>query len=202
MIVASGREVAVRVLGLEDVGVETNEHGLIEVNELFQTSVPSIYAAGDVVGFPALASTSSEQGRMAASYALGRRAGGRRTLFPMCVYTIPELAMVGQTQRDLDAKGIPYAKGVATYDEITKAGIIGDPHGMLTLLFEPYRGHLLGVHIIGDQASELVHIGQAVLSYNGTIDYFIDNVFNFPTMGEAYKIAALSGVKQLAASRA
>ncbi len=201
VIVASGREVAVKVLGLEDVGVETTEHGLIKVNELFQTSVPSIYAAGDVVGFPALASTSSEQGRMAASYALGRRAGGRRTLFPMCVYTIPEIAMVGYTQQELEDKGIPYAKGVATYEEVTKAGIIGDSHGMLTLLFEPNGWHLLGVHIIGDQACELIHIGQAVLSYNGTIDYFIDNVFNFPTMGEAYKIAALNGVKRLDGSR-
>ncbi len=198
VIVASGREVASKVLGLEDVGVETTEYGLIKVNELFQTSIPSIYAAGDVIGFPALASTSSEQGRMAASYALGRRAGGRRALFPMCVYTIPEIAMIGYTQVELDARGMPYAKGVATYDEVTKAGIIGDPHGMLTLLFEPNGGHLLGVHIIGDQACELIHIGQAVMSFNGTIDYFIDNVFNFPTMGEAYKIAALNGVKQLA----
>ena len=198
VIVASGREVASKVLGLEDVGVETTQHGLIKVNELFQTSVPSIYAAGDVIGFPALASTSSEQGRMAASYALGRRAGGRRARFPMCVYTIPEIAMIGYTQAELDARGIPYAKGVATYEEVTKAGIIGDPHGMLTLLFEPNGGHLLGVHIIGDQACELIHIGQAVMSFNGTIDYFIDNVFNFPTMGEAYKIAALNGVKQLA----
>ena len=197
VIVASGREVASKVLGLEDVGVETTEHGLIKVNELFQTSVPSIYAAGDVVGFPALASTSSEQGRMAASYALGRRAGGRKAPFPMCVYTIPEIAMVGYTQQELDDKGIPYAKGVATYEEVTKAGIIGDPHGMLALLFEPNGRHLMGVHIIGDQASELIHVGQAVMSYNGTIDYFIDNVFNFPTMGEAYKIAALNGVKQL-----
>ena len=198
VIVASGREVASKVLGLEDVGVDTTEHGLIKVNELFQTSIPSIYAAGDVIGFPALASTSSEQGRMAASYALGHRAGGRRARFPMCVYTIPEIAMIGYTQVELDARGIPYAKGVATYDEVTKAGIIGDHHGMMTLLFEPNGGHLLGVHIIGDQACELIHIGQAVMSFNGTIDYFIDNVFNFPTMGEAYKIAALNGVKQLA----
>lgn len=198
VIVASGREVASKVLGLEDVGVETTEYGLIKVNELFQTSIPSIYAAGDVIGFPALASTSNEQGRMAACYALGRQAGGRRARFPMCVYTIPEFAMIGYTQRELDAKGIPYAKGVATYEEVTKAGIIGDPNGMLTLLFEPNGGRLLGVHIIGDQACELIHIGQAVMSFNGTIDYFIDNVFNFPTMGEAYKIAAVNGARQLA----
>ena len=134
---------------------------------------------------------------MAANYALGRRAGGRSARFPMCVYTIPEIAMVGYTQQELDDNGIPYAKGVATYEEVTKAGIIGDPHGLLALLFEPNGRHLLGVHVIGDQACELIHIGQAVMSYNGTIDYFIDNVFNFPTMGEAYKIAALNGVKQL-----
>ena len=197
LIVAKGREVASKVLGLEDVGVDVTRHGLIKVNELFQTSVSSIYAAGDVIGFPALASTSSEQGRMAASYALGRRVGGRRNLFPMCVYTIPEVAMVGYTQKELQAKGIPYAVGVATYEEVTKAGIIGDEHGMLSLLFEPNAGHLLGVHIIGDQACELIHVGQAVLSHNGTIDYFIDNVFSFPTLGEAYKIAALDGVKKV-----
>ena len=196
LIVAKGREVASKVLGLEDVGVEVTEHGLIKVNELLQTSVPSIYAAGDVIGFPALASTSSEQGRMAASYALGRRVGGRKTLFPMCVYTIPEIAMVGYTQQELQARGIPYAQGLATYEEVTKASIIGDEHGMLSLLFEPNGRHLLGVHIIGDQACELIHLGQAVLSHNGTIDYFIDNVFSYPTMGEAYKIAALNGVKK------
>lgn len=197
LIVAKGREVASKVLGLEDVGVDVTRHGLIKVNELFQTSVPSIYAAGDVIGFPALASTSSEQGRMAASYALGRRVGGRRNLFPMCIYTIPEVAMVGYTQKELQAKGIPYAVGQATYEEVTKAGIIGDEHGMLSLLFEPNAGHLLGVHIIGDQACELIHVGQAVLSHNGSIDYFIDNVFSFPTLGEAYKIAALDGVKKV-----
>ena len=198
MIVARGREVASKVLGLEDVGVEVTGHGLIKVNELFQTSVPTIHAAGDVIGFPALASTSAEQGRMAANFALGRRVGAPRPVFPMSVYTIPEFAMVGYTQQQLQAKGIPYAKGVATYDQVTKAGIIGDEHGMLTLLFEPNGGHLLGVHIIGDQACELIHIGQAVLSYNGTIDYFLDNVFNFPTMGEAYKLAARNGVQSIA----
>jgi NAD(P) transhydrogenase len=198
LVVAMGREVASKVLGLEDVGVEVTQYGLIKVNELFQTSVPNIYAAGDVIGFPALASTSSEQGRMAASYALGRTAGSRQRFFPMCVYTIPEIAMVGYTEQALQAKGIPYAQGVAHYDEITKAGIIGDDHGMLKLLFEPNGLNLLGVHIIGDQASELIHIGQAVMSYNGTIDYFVDSVFNFPTMGEAYKIAALHGIESSA----
>ena len=198
LLVAMGREVGSKVLGLEDIGVEVSQYGLIKVNELFQTSVPNIYAAGDVIGFPALASTSSEQGRMAASYALGRTAGSRQRFFPMCIYTIPEIAMVGYTEQALQAKGIPYARGVAHYDEITKAGIIGDDHGMLKLLFEPNGLNLLGVHIIGDQASELIHIGQAVMSYNGTIDYFVDNVFNFPTMGEAYKIAALDGIESSA----
>lgn len=199
LVVAMGREVASKVLGLEDVGVEVTKYGLIKVNELFQTSVPSIFAAGDVIGFPALASTSSEQGRIAASYALGRTAGSRQRFFPMCVYTIPEMAMVGYTEQALQAKGIPYARGLARYDEITKAGIIGDDHGMLKLLFEPNGLTLLGVHIIGDQASELIHIGQAVMTYNGTIDYFVDSVFNFPTMGEAYKIAALQGLESLRA---
>ena len=106
--------------------------------------------------------------------------------------------MVGYTEQALQAKGIPYARGMAHYDEITKAGIIGDHHGVLKLLFEPNGLNLLGVHIIGDQASELIHIGQAVMSYNGTIDYFVDSVFNFPTMGEAYKIAALDGIESSA----
>jgi NAD(P) transhydrogenase len=195
LVVAMGREGASKVLGLEDVGVEVSQYGFINVNELFQTSVPNIYAAGDVIGFPALTSTSSEQGRMAASYALGRTAGTRQRFFPICIYTIPEIAMVGYTEQALEAKGIPFARGVAHYDEITKAGIIGDDHGTLKLLFEPNSLNLLGVHIIGEQASELIHIGQAVMSYNGTIDYFVNNVFNFPTMGEAYKIAASHGIE-------
>ena len=197
LIVACGREGASQVLGLEDVGVEVVEHGLIRVNELFQTSVPTIYAAGDLIGSPNLVSASSEQGRLAATYALGRRAGGGKMLSPVSVYTIPEIAMVGATQQELQAMGVPYAQGVARYDDLIKAGITGDENGLLSLLFEPNSGYLLGVHIIGDQACELIHVGQAVMSYNGTIRYFLDNTFNFPTLAEAYRIAALDGLKKI-----
>ena len=197
LIVASGREGASQVLGLEDVGVEVTEHGLIKVNELFQTSVPAIYAAGDVVGWPSLASTGGEQGRLAASFALGRRAGNDNMPVPVALYTTPEIAMVGATRQELQAMGIPYAQGTARYEDLIKAGIGGDERGLLSVLFEPGSGHLLGVHIIGEQACELIHVGQAVMSYGGTIEYFLGGTFNFPTLAEAYRIAALDGLRKL-----
>ena len=197
LIAAGGREGASQVLGLEDVGVEVAEHGLIKVNELFQTSVPTIFAAGDVVSPSSSASTSSEQGRLAASFALGRRAGNNKTPVPVPIYTTPEIAMVGATQQELQAIGIPYGQGTARYEDLIKAGIAGDEHGLLSLLFEPHSGHLLGVHIIGDQACELIHVGQAVMSYGGSIEYFLNSTFNFPTLAEAYKTAALDGMRKL-----
>ena len=197
LIVAAGRQGATQVLGLEDIGVEATDDGLVQVNELFQTSVPTIFAAGDVIGFPNLASVSGEQGRLAATYALGRRPQGGTTHPMTAVYTTPEIAMVGATQRDLEAMGIPYAKGVARYESLLKAGIAGDDRGLLSLLFEPASGHLLGVHIIGHQACELIHIGQAVMRYDGTIEYFLDGTFNTPTLSEAYKVAALDGARNL-----
>ena len=197
LIVAGGREGASQVLGLEDVGLEPAEDGLIKVNELFQTSVPTIFAAGDIIGSPNLASASGEQGRLAAAYALGRRPGNNATVSPVALYTTPEIAMVGATGQELQALGVPWAQGTARYEDLTKAGIAGDEHGMLSLLFEPTSGHLLGVHIIGEQASELIHVGQVVRNYNGTIQYFIDNTFNFPSLAEAYRIAALDGVRKL-----
>ena len=197
MIVACGRDGASQVLGLEDVGVEVAERGMIRVNELFQTSVRKIYAAGDVTGSPGSASTSGQQGRLAATYALGRRARGDETLPPVLVYTTPEIAMVGATQQKLETLAVPYAKGLARYKDLVQAGIAGDEDGLLSLLFEPNTGHLLGVHIVGEQACELIHIGQVVMSLNGTIEYFLDNTFNFPTLAEAYRIAALDGLKRL-----
>ena len=195
LLVAGGREGASQVLGLEDVGVEVGEDGWIRVNELCQTSVPTIYAAGDVTGPPNRASASGEQGRRAAAYALGRRArdGGRPS--PLAVCTTPEIAMVGATRQDLEAMAVPYVQGTARYEDLMKAGVAGDEHGLLSLLFEPNSGHLLGVHIIGDQAEELIHIGQAVMHYNGTIEYFLDSTFNVPTLAEAYKAAALDGIR-------
>ena len=197
LVVAGGREGASQVLGLEDVGVEVAEDGRIRVNELCQTSVPTIYAAGDVTGPPNLASASGEQGRRAAAYALGRRARDGERLSPTAVYTTPEIAMVGVTRQDLEAMAVPYAQGTARYEDMVKAGVAGDEHGLLSLLFEPNSGHLLGVHIIGDQAGELIHVGQAVMHYNGTIEYFLDSTFNVPTLAEAYKIAALDGIRNM-----
>ena len=198
LIVAGGRDGASQVLGLEDVGIEVTAHGLIEVNELLQTSVRNVYAAGDVTGLSSSAAASGEQGRLAATYALGRRAGGGKMPSPVSVYTIPEIAMVGATQQELQAMSIPYAQGVAKYEDLVKAGIAGDEHGLLSLLFEPNSGYLLGVHVIGDQACELIHVGQAVMGHHGTIEYFLDSTFNVPTLAEAYKMAALDGLKKLA----
>ena len=197
LVVASGREGASQVLGLEDVGVEVGEHGLIPVNELFQTSVPTIFAAGDVTGSTGLASASGEQGRMAATYALGRRARSGQTPPPASVYTTPQIAMVGATQQSLEATGVPYAQGTARYENLIKSDITGVEHGLLSLLFEPGSGRLLGVHMIGNQACELIHIGQAVMSFGGTIEYFLDGTLSFPTLAEAYKAAALDGLGKL-----
>jgi NAD(P) transhydrogenase len=194
VVAAMGRSVASKVLGLDDIGVETKKYGLVKVNELFQTSVPSVYAAGDIVGSPSLASTAFEEGRLAASYALGRGVRSYAKTIPMCIYTIPEIATVGHTEAQLKDKALPYSMGTARYRDVTKAAIIGDEGGLLKLLFDPSSRTLLGVHIIGDQASELIHIGQAVMRFNGTIDYFVDSVFNFPTLAEAYKLAAMDGL--------
>ena len=176
--------------------MEVTEHGLIKVNELFQTSVPTIFAAGDVVGFPSLASTGGEQGRLAAGFALGRRAASGKTPVPIALYTTPEIAMVGATQQELQAMGIPYAQGTARYEDLIKAGIAGDERGLLSLWFEPGSGHPLGVHIIDGQACELIHDGQAVMSYGGTVEYFLGGAFNFPTLAEVYRIAALDGIRK------
>ena len=198
MIAATGRQGASQVLGLEDVGAEVTEDGWIRVNELWQTTVPTIFAAGDVTGFPNRVSASVDQGRLAATYALGRRVQGGSVPAPIAVYTTPEIAMVGATQQQLEAMGISYAQGTARYEVLLKAGLAGDEHGLLSLLFEPATGHLLGVHIIGDQACELIHIGQAVMRYNGTIEYFLDSVFNVPTLAESYRVAALDGIRNIA----
>ena len=195
LVVAGGREGASQVLGLEDVGVEMAADGRIRVNELCQTSVPTIYAAGDITGPPDLASASGEQGRRAAAYALGRRAPDGGRFSPTALYTTPEIAMAGATRQDLEARAVPYAQGTARYEDLLKAGVAGDEHGLLSLLFEPNSGHLLGVHILGGQAAELIHIGQAVMHHRGTIDYFLDSTFNVPTLAEAYKVAALDGIR-------
>ena len=197
LIFASGRTGAIPELNLDAAGVRATGRGLIEVNENRQTSVPHIYAAGDIIGFPALASTSMEQGRQAACHAFGVPFHIESQLLPYGIYTIPEVSMVGKTERELSEEGVPYEIGIARYREVAKGQIMGDETGMLKLVFHQKTGQLLGVHILGDGASELLHIGQAVMAYKGSISYFVDTVFNYPTLAEAYKIAAMNGLKRV-----
>jgi NAD(P) transhydrogenase len=192
-----GRQGNTDKLNLEAVGLKSAERGKLEVNAEFQTAVPNIYAAGDVIGFPALASTSMEQGRIASCNMFGVPAHMRPQFFPYGIYTIPEISIVGQTEEQLTKDKVPYEVGVSRYGELAKGQMLGDEQGMLKLLFHPESLKLLGVHIIGDRAAEIVHIGQAVLSFSGTIEYFRDTVFNYPTMAEAYKVAALDGLNKL-----
>jgi NAD(P) transhydrogenase len=167
------------------------------VNDHFQTSVPHIYAVGDIIGFPALASTSMQQGRHAACHAFGHPDHTDTDLLPYGIYAIPEISMVGPNEEDLLKAGIPYAVGIAHYREIARGQLIGDQTGMLKLLFHRHTHALLGVHAIGEGATELIHIGQAVMAFDGRIDYFIDTVFNYPTLAECYKVAALDGINRM-----
>ncbi|MCE2457235.1 MAG: Si-specific NAD(P)(+) transhydrogenase [Dehalococcoidia bacterium] len=194
-----GRTGATASLGLETVGLEPDGRGRLTVNDTYQTSVDNIYAVGDVIGFPNLASTSAEQGRLASCHAFGLPARSVPGLFPYGIYTIPEISMVGRTEEDLTEDVVPYEVGRAQYREIARGQIIGDDTGLLKLLFHATTRKLLGVHIIGEGASELIHIGQAVLAFEGTVDYFVDAVFNYPTLAECYKTAALDGINRLEA---
>ncbi|THJ23713.1 MAG: Si-specific NAD(P)(+) transhydrogenase [Nitrospira sp. CG24D] len=197
LMYAIGRVGATRDLQLEHIGLAPDGRGRLTVNEHFQTAVPHIYAAGDVIGFPALASTSMQQGRHAACHAFGQPDRTDTALLPYGIYSIPEISMVGRTEEDLAHAGIPFGVGIARYREIARGQIIGDETGMLKLLFHRQTRELLGVHIIGEGATELVHVGQAVMAYRGKIDYFIDTVFNYPTLAECYKVAALDGINRL-----
>jgi NAD(P) transhydrogenase len=192
-----GRTGATDGLNLAGAGVAADERGRLKVNENFQTSQPNIYAVGDVIGFPSLASTSMEQGRLAACHAFGQPANSVPALFPYGIYTIPEISTVGKNEEELTQEGVPYETGKANYREIARGQIIGDSAGLLKLIFNLETRELLGVHIIGEGASELIHIGQAVLAHKGTIDYFVNTVFNYPTLAECYKTAAFDGINRL-----
>jgi NAD(P) transhydrogenase len=192
-----GRTGATDGLGLEAAGVQPDERGRLVVNEHFQTNQPNIYAVGDVIGFPSLASTSMEQGRLSACHAFNQKAECVPGLFPYGIYTIPEISTVGRNEEELTRDGVPYEIGKAQYREIARGQIIGDTSGLLKLIFNQETRELLGVHIIGEGASELVHIGQAVLAHKGTIDYFVNTVFNYPTLAECYKTAAFDGINRL-----
>jgi NAD(P) transhydrogenase len=194
---AIGRIGATKHLNLEAIGITPDARGRVIVNDHFQTSVPHIYAAGDVIGFPALASTSMQQGRHAACHAFGHPDHTDTDLLPYGIYAIPEISMVGRNEEDLTKAGIPYAVGIAHYREIARGQLIGDETGMVKLLFHRHTRALLGVHAIGEGATELIHIGQAVMAYKGKIDYFIDTIFNYPTLAECYKVAALDGINRL-----
>jgi NAD(P) transhydrogenase len=194
---AIGRIGATRGLNLEQIGLTPDSRGRLTVNEHFQTAVPHIYAAGDIIGFPALASTSMQQGRHAACHAFGQPDRTDNALLPYGIYSIPEISMVGRNDEDLAKAQIPFAIGIARYKEIARGQLIGDETGMLKLLFHRQTRELLGVHAIGEGATELIHIGQAVMAYRGRIDYFVDTVFNYPTLAECYKVAALDGINRL-----
>jgi NAD(P) transhydrogenase len=196
---AAGRRGAVEGLNLEKAGLTINKRGYMEVNEAYQTSVEHIYAAGDVVGFPALASTSMEQGRVAVCHAFGFQYKQRLAhMLPMGIYTIPEVSSVGETEESCAEKGIGYEVGRAQYSNNARGQIIGDMSGLVKLIFRRADRQLLGVHILGEGATELIHLGMMVLEGGGKIDSFIDLVFNYPTLSEAYKYAAYDGLGNLA----
>ncbi len=192
-----GRTGATAGLNLAGAGLAADGRGRLPVDQHHRTDNPNIYAVGDVIGFPALASTSMEQGRLAACHAFGVEARSVPERFPYGIYAVPEISMVGKTEEELTEAAIPYEIGKARYKEIARGQILGDVTGLLKLIFHSETRELLGVHIIGEGASELIHIGQAVLSFGGKIDYFIDTVFNYPTLAECYKVAAFDGVNRL-----
>jgi NAD(P) transhydrogenase len=194
-----GRNGATSELNLAAAGLSSDERGRLKTNGNYQTEVENVYAVGDVIGFPSLASTSKEQGRIAVCRAFNVPAVHSPELFPYGIYTIPEISFVGATEEALTSKGVPYEIGKAAYREVARGQIIGDSSGILKLVFHRDTHELLGVHIVGDGAVELVHIGQAVLSMKGTIDYFVNTVFNYPTLAECYKNAALDGINRLTA---
>jgi len=197
VLFAAGRQGVTDDLSLDKVGIEADNRGRIIVNDDYQTVQPHIYAAGDVIGFPSLASTSMEQGRYAACHAFGADVSSQPELFPYGIYAVPEISMVGLTEQECNQRGIAYEVGIARFRETARGQIIGLREGMLKMLFSIETQKLLGVHIIGEGATELVHIGQAVISLGGTLDYFVQTVFNYPTLAEAYKVAALDAYNRM-----
>jgi NAD(P) transhydrogenase len=196
---SAGRQGATGGLGLDAAGLAADARGRIAVDEHFRTSVPHIYAVGDVIGFPALAATSMEQGRLAAYHACGEPANSLIALQPIGIYTIPEISYCGQTEDQLTASSVPYEVGISRYRELARGQIVGDSYGMLKLLVATDTRRLLGVHVFGTNATELVHLGQAIMTAGGTVDQLVDTVFNYPTLSEAYKVAALDAVNKMRA---
>jgi NAD(P) transhydrogenase len=199
VLYAAGRQGETGDLDLESAGLDANERGYIEVGPDFRTAVDHIYAAGDVIGWPSLAATSMEQGRLAAAQALDQPTHSMSELLPFGIYTIPEISYVGRNEEELTDAACPYEVGISRYRELARGQILGDSYGMLKLLVSLEDRTLLGVHVLGTNATELVHIGQAVMGNGGTVDYLVDAVFNYPTLAESYKVAALDAMNKLQA---
>jgi NAD(P) transhydrogenase len=197
LLYAVGRQGTTLALQLDRIGLKADDRERLKVDKNYLTEVPNVYAAGDVIGFPALASTAMEQGRLAICHAFGAPTMSMPELFPYGIYSIPEISMVGKTEAQLTEAGIPYEAGVAQYKELARGQLLGDDTGMLKLLIHQENHQILGVHAIGTDATELIHIGQAVMAFHGTVEFFINNVFNYPTLAEAYKVAALNGLNKL-----
>ncbi len=194
---SAGRQGSTDDLDLEAAGLNADKRGRIKVDEFYRTEVPHIYAVGDVIGFPALAATSMEQGRLAAHHACGEPVHATSLLQPIGIYSVPEISFIGRTEDQLTADCVPFEVGVSRYRELARGQIIGDSYGVLKLLVSPEDRTLLGVHVFGTGATELVHIGQAVMGCGGTVDYLVDAVFNYPTLAESYKVAALDATNKM-----
>ena len=190
ILFSAGRVGATDTLNLEAAGLSADDRGRLKVDENYCTQAAHVYAAGDVIGFPSLAATSAEQGRIAACHMFGVEARGMPAHFPFGIYAIPEISMVGATEQQLTEQKVPYETGIARYREIARGQILGDDTGMVKLIFHRNDRRLLGIHAIGTGATELIHVGQAVLALGGGLDYFIDTIFNYPTLAECYKVAA------------
>ena len=198
---SAGRQGSTEAMELAAAGLESDDRGRISVDSTFRTKVDHIYAVGDVIGFPALAATSMEQGRLAAYHAFGEPANSLLDLQPIGIYTIPEISYCGRTEDELTSSSVPYEVGISRYRELARGQIMGDSDGMLKLLISTDSRQLLGVHVFGSYATELVHIGQAIMTCGGTVDHLVDTVFNYPTLSEAYKVAALDAVNKMRAVR-
>lgn len=199
VLYSAGRQGVTDEMNVAAAGLGASSRGRVEVNEHFQTEVDHIYAVGDVIGFPALAATAMEQGRRATYHAFGEPVGKPSDLQPIGIYTIPEISLVGRTEEELTTENVPFEVGVSRYRELARGAILGDSYGMLKMLVHAESRELLGVHVFGTNATELVHIGQTVMGCGGTVDYLVDAVFNYPTLAESYKVAALDAVNKMRA---
>jgi NAD(P) transhydrogenase len=197
LLYSVGRQGNIEELNLEAAGLKADARGRITVDTEYRTPVANIFAVGDIIGFPSLASVSMEQGRIAVGCAFGADIPSDPANYPYGIYTIPEISFVGKTEEQLTDEDVPYEVGLAYYREIARGQIRGDTTGRLKLIFHRETREILGVHIIGEGASEILHIGQAVLSLKGTVEYFINTVFNYPTLAECYKAAAFNGINKL-----